>query len=116
MAAGGGLQGVQLRKTAGPSVSVDTAVALKEGLAAEKAANKRLRDVDMEAWYTELELHTFPTIFVPITPADGRAMAAGYWQKKDQQKPLTAEDQALLAALEGKIAAALEGFGAGSEG
>lgn len=42
-------------------------------------------------------------------------MVAGYWHKKEQ-RPLSADDQALLTALEGNIAAALTGFGAGSEG
>ena len=42
-------------------------------------------------------------------------MVAGYWHKKEQ-KSLTADDQALLTALEGKIEKALAGFGAGSEG
>ena len=42
-------------------------------------------------------------------------MVAGYWHKKEQ-RPLSADDQALLTALEGNIADALTGFGAGSEG
>jgi hypothetical protein len=62
-----------------------------------------------------LPADTFPTIFMPITPADGRAMVAGYWHKKEQRL-LSADDEELLTALEGNIATTLAGFGAGSEG
>jgi hypothetical protein len=51
---GGELQGFKLRKTSGPA-EVDKGATLREGLVAEKAANERLRAVDMERWYTELE-------------------------------------------------------------
>jgi hypothetical protein len=53
-AVAGELQGFKLKKTSGPA-EVDQVAALREGLAAEKAANERLRAVDMERWYTELE-------------------------------------------------------------
>eukprot|EP01043_Picozoa_sp_COSAG02_P105095 COSAG02_NODE_41098_length_398_cov_0.775920_1_plen_53_part_10 len=51
---GGELQGFKLRKTSGPA-EVDMGATLREGLVAEKAANERLRAVDLERWYTELE-------------------------------------------------------------
>lgn len=110
------LESISLRKGPGPAQK-DASAELKDAIVAEAAANKRLRDCDIEAWYTELEEHTFPTAFVGITEDDARALIAAYNHRaRGAEGPLPAESQTVLEALEARLALALDAFGPSAEG
>jgi hypothetical protein len=105
------LQGVQLKKTKVISTA-PTFVSAQ----VEREQNARLRACDLDFWYSALEEFTFPTVFIPISPDEARALIRAYWSRKasrdgfqpKQHHVETAESVRLLEGLEHRISSALK--------
>jgi hypothetical protein len=90
------LQGAKLRKVQ-PQEKEAAATSAVPSAAQIDAYCNRVRECDLDAWYDQLKSFTFKTVFLPISPAEGRSI-----MKKEPAK---------LTELTQRIDAVIQQFG-----
>jgi hypothetical protein len=106
--------------------NVEHKISLARAVQLETKQNARLRAVDVESWYDNIPEHTFPTVFIPLTPDDATAIRRQYYCKQQESTTVTAAGIAAksalaamsaetmtstLATLQGKVQAAIVKLG-----
>jgi hypothetical protein len=79
---------------------------LKNDVLEEQILQNRLRDVDLESWYSNLEKFTFRTVTVSFSPEEGKQIISNYYNNLKNNSDLK---KSSLSDLTLRIADAMKG-------
>jgi len=89
----------------GAASAIDTAAALEQQQQQLDMCRQRVREADIEVWYDGVKEHTYPSVFMPISVDEARAMTAAFAHQR--AKRLEATTGVAAKALEPRLVALL---------